>query len=149
MSESFLLTFKVSVQSVGAAKGKMAISFLPENAERAGCEWQIELSELRAQFGPGSLDHFAPRQKSLREGGAPQQAGDYAIEKLIGLDGAFTVRIIVKTDDKIGGSLIDTEIAGQRTMISYRPDLIVKKLLFRTEELQLSGVKLGRLLRSD
>ena len=89
------------------------------------------------------MDGFAAREKSLREGGAPQQAGNYAIENLIGVDGPFTVRVIVKGDDKIGGSLIDAEIAGQRTMISYRPDLTVKKLFFRAEGVEFKNVQIA------
>jgi hypothetical protein len=53
--------------------------------------------------------------------------------------------VIVKGDDKIGGSLIDAEIAGQRTMVSYRPDLTVKKIVCRTEGVELSTVQIAPL----
>jgi hypothetical protein len=137
--KSFLLTFKV--QPVAARRCKFGISFLPEAGEHASCELQICLDDRRAQFGLGSLDNFAAKEKSLREGGAPQGAGNYAIENLIGLDEPFTVRVIVKGCDKIGGSLVDAEIAGQRTMITYRPGLIVKKMAFRTEGVELKNVQ--------
>jgi hypothetical protein len=55
------------------------------------------------------LNSFAGNPKSLREGGAPHGGGNYAIESLIAIAGPFTVRVIVKGDDKIGGSLVDTE----------------------------------------
>lgn len=45
---------------------------------------------------------------------------------------SFTVRVMVKASDKIGGSLVDAEIAGQRTLISYRPDLTVRRMGFET-----------------
>jgi len=83
--------------------------------------------------------------KSLREGGAPQSVGDYAIENLTGVDKPFEVRVIVKRDDKIDGSLIDAEIAGQRTMISFRPGLTVKHVAFQTEGLELLDVQYSRL----
>jgi hypothetical protein len=53
--------------------------------------------------------------------------------------------VLVKGCDKLGGSLMDAEIAGQRTMISYRPDLTVQKLVFRTEGVELKDVQLAPL----
>ena len=116
------------------------MSFLPEDGEQAACELQIRLNDRRAQFGPGASDRFAGPEKSLREGGAAN-----AIENLIDVDKPFTVRVIVKGDDKIGGSLIDAEIAGQRTMVSYRPDLTVKQIVCRTEGVELSTVQIAPL----
>ena len=135
-----------NVQPAAAKEGKVGIAFLPEHGEQASCELQIRLDDLRAQFGPGSLSSFAGREKSLREGGSPSSVGNYAIENLIGVDRPFTVRVIVKGGDKIGGSLVDAEIAGQRTMISYRPDLTVKKLVFRMEGVELDDVQIAPLI---
>jgi hypothetical protein len=142
-SPSFMLVF--NVQPAQGKKGRLGISFLPGNGGPAACELQIRPEDRRAQFGPGSANDFAGPQKSLREGGAPHQVGNYAIENLIGVDRPFTVRVIVKGDDKIGGSLVDAEIAGQRTMISYRPDLTVKKLVLRTEGVELRKVQIAPL----
>lgn len=142
--KSFLLTFNVA--SAEAGQGRFGISFLPENGDRNGCEFQVALADRRAQFAPASLSRFAPREKSLREGGAPQEARDYAIGNCIGVEGPFAVRVIVKGDEKLGGSLVDAEIAGQRTMISYRPDLTVKKLLFRADGVELKKVRIQPLL---
>ncbi|MEI6218287.1 MAG: hypothetical protein WCP86_05265, partial [bacterium] len=138
-SKSFMLVFKV--QSAEARKGRAGITFLAESGEQASCELQIQLGDQRAQFGAGSLSNFAENEKSLREGGAPQQVGNYAIENLLAVDKPFTVRIIVKGCEKIGGTLIDAEIAGHRTMMSYRPELTVKKILFRMEGVELSNVR--------
>ncbi len=91
------------------------------------------------------MNGFAGNQKSLREGGSPHGAGNYAIENLIGVDRPFLVRVIVKGDDKLGGTLIDAEIAGQRTMLSYRPNLTVKKLVFRAEDVELESVHIAQL----
>lgn len=138
-SKSFMLTF--DAQGAGPKQGRVGISFLPESGDQAACEFQIQADAQRAQFGVAARNNFAGQEKSLREGGAPQKAGNYAIENLIGVDRPFTVRLIVKADDKIGGSLIDAEIAGQRTMISYRPDLTVKKLRFRLQEAEIKNVQ--------
>jgi len=141
--KSFLLVF--DVQPGEAKQRRLGISFLPANGEQAGCELQIRLDDRRAQFAPGSLDRFAGNVKSLREGGVPQSAGNYAIENLIGVEKPFTVRVIVKAGEKLGGCLADAEIAGQRTMISYRPDLTVRNLVFRTEGVELKNVRIAAL----
>jgi len=137
-NQSFMLVFEV--HPAEAQKGKFAISFLPETGEQSSCELQIRLDERRAQFGPGSLNNFAGPEKSLRQGG-----GAHAIENLLGVGEPFTVRVIVKASDKLGGSLIDAEIAGLRTMISYRQDLTVKKLVFRADHVELKNVQIAPL----
>jgi len=142
-SKSFMLVF--NVKPAEAKKGKFGISFLPEKGDQAACEFQLRLDDMRAQFACGSLTNFAGSQKTLREGAAPHHVGDYAIENLIGADRPFTVRVIVKGDDKLGGSLIDAEIAGQRTMISYRADLTVKKMVIRAEGVELKNVQIASL----
>ena len=141
----FLLSFRV--QPAQAAKGKFGISFLPEKGDKDAAELQIRLDDQRAQFGPGSLAGFAPQQKSLHEGGAPNRGGNFAIENLIDVTRPFTVRIIVTGNHKIGGTLIDAEIAGKRTMITYRGDLTVQKLLCRMEGVELTNVEIAPLLK--
>jgi hypothetical protein len=145
--KSFLLTF--DVQPAQAGKGTLGISFLPEAGEQAACELQIRLDDLRAQFGRDLLTGFAGDEKSLRQRGSPHGVGNYAIDNLIGVDKPFAVRVIVKGCDKIGGSLIDAEIAGQRTMISYRADLTVKKMLFRTDGVELKNVQFAPLKKPE
>lgn len=54
-----------------------------------------------------------------------------------------SVRVFVKGDEKLGGSIIDAEIAGQRTLLSYRADLMVKKLVFRVEGIELKNVRIS------
>ncbi len=129
-AEPFELTFRV--QPYNEEEGALAVVFLPEDGEQNACELQIRLDDQRAQFGPGSLTHWAAKQKSLREGGKPHRNSNYSIEHLRGVDRPFTVRVIVRGEGKLGGSLIDVEIAGQRTMISYRPDLAAVKIQFKT-----------------
>ncbi|MDR2472735.1 MAG: hypothetical protein LBD53_04100 [Tannerella sp.] len=143
-NESFLLSFQVVPAKGG---GKFGIVFSEGNNETNACELQICSDKKRAQFAAGAFNGFSAQTKSLREGGsnglypAPE-----AIENLIGVDKPFTVRVIVKGSDKLGGSLIDVEIAGQRTLITYRPDLTVKQLLFRTKGVELKHIRLGNLI---
>jgi hypothetical protein len=135
---SFLVQFKAEAPE--ATKGRFALSFRSEHGEQAACELQVRVGDRRAQLGPGSLDHLAAPEKSLREGGSAS-----AIENLLGVDRPFTVRVIVKGTDKLGGSVVDAEIAGQRTLIAYRPDLTVRRLLFRTERVELKEVQFAPL----
>jgi hypothetical protein len=102
---------------------------------------------MRAQFAPGLFGDYSAQAKSLREGGsnglypAPE-----AIENLTETDKPFTVRVMVIGSDKLGGSLIDTEIAGRRTLITYRRELFVKQLLFRTDGVELKDIRLENLV---
>lgn len=142
-SPSFLVTFDVVPSK--SSKGKVDVVFLSEDGEQNACELQICPDGKTAQYANGSTSQSAGKEKSLRQGGNPQQARNYAIENLVDTDKPFTVRLIVKGTGKFGGSVIDTEIAGQRTMVTYRPELIVKQLLFRSEDVLIKNVRLAPL----
>ncbi|WP_214228327.1 hypothetical protein [Pedobacter sp. B4-66] len=142
-SSSFLLTFDVEPGT--DLTGKLGALFLGADGENHACEVQISPKARKAQYGKGQLKHFSAAEKSLREGGSPTGVRNYAIENLANTDKPFTVRMIVKYEDKFGGSQIDTEIAGQRTMIAFRPDLKVEKLLFRSDETGIKNVKIAAL----
>lgn len=140
---SFMLTFSVRVGS--SAEGKLDIELLPEakRGMQEGCRWTLDCTEARAQYsGAGTGD---VREKSLREGGEPQQGRNYAIENTIGTDKPFTVRMIVKYSPKLDGSIVDTEIAGSRTMLSYREKLEVARLRINATNLTLSDIRLDPL----
>jgi len=142
-SSSFLLTFDVVPGT--DLSGKLGALFMGTDGENHACEVQISPNAKKAQYGKGQTDHFSAEEKSLREGGSPSSAGNYAIENLVHTDRPFSVRIIVKYEDKFGGSQIDTEIAGQRTMIAFRRNLKVEKLLLRSEGTGIKNVKIAAL----
>lgn len=142
-SNSFMLSF--DVVPAKEMKGILSISFLPSEGTENGCEFQLRLDDLVAQYSNASFDRYSNSEKSLREGGKPHEAHNYAIENLIGLGKPFTVRMIVKYTDKFGGVLIDSEIAEQRTMITYRPDLLVKKLMFRQDGVNVKNISIAPL----
>ena len=143
-NKSFMLTLNVVPSQ--PKHGRFCITFLDENGDQNACEVQIQLDTMRAQFASGSTVSFSNPQKTLREGGAPHGANNYAIENLIDVEKPFLVRAIAKSENKIGGTVIDVEIAGKRTMISYRQNLSVKRLLFRTEGIELKNVQLLHLI---
>ncbi len=121
----------------GLAGGRVAVVLLPSAGQTAACEWRLDLASGRAQFGPGSPHDWGGEQRSLREGGAPHQAGDYAVEHVSGIEAGMGVRVLVRGDAKIGGTIVDVEIGGRRTMLSYRPDLSVASVRLRVEGAQL------------
>lgn len=139
--ESFMLTFDVVPTEKSGAK--CAVSFFGAEGTDKGCEFQIRPDEQVAQYNDARFDLFANPEKSLRQGGSPQGARNYAIEKLIDTDKPFQVRVLVTYNEKLGGALIDSEIAGQRTMITYRPELKVEKLMFNTDGAELKNVKIS------
>ena len=142
-SKSFMLTFKVYPDQ--PRQGNLKVLFLPEKGEESACEWQLQLDKARAQYGTNLTATYASSEKTLREGGAPQTASNYAIENGIDTSKPFMVRILVDGSDKFGGSLIDTEIAAQRTMISYRPELTVGNLRFCMEGISVQDISLAPL----
>jgi len=50
----------------------------------------------------------------------PDEAGDFAITHIRGLDRPFEVKVENHFDRKAGITLVDVEIAGQRTMVTRR-----------------------------
>ena len=144
-STSFLLTFDVVPQQKDY---RIGISFLPNTCKgwQDACEWSIDGRQQRAQYAPASPSDWAGQEASLREGGAPQQCRNYSIENLINTDQPFKVRMIVKQSDKFDGTLLDTEIDGQRTMLSYREKLSVERLHFHTAHAEIQNVSIAPLL---
>ena len=142
-ASSFMLTF--DVEPVAPEEGTLQLQLLPEERRgvQDGCEWRLDCARERAQYsGVGSRNRV---EKSLREGGEPQHGRDYAIENLIGTGAPFTVRMIVKYSSKFDGSILDTEIAGQRTMLSYREKLEAARLRLDATSLKISNLRLSPL----
>ena len=48
---------------------------------------------------------------------------------------------MVYNDSKLQGSIVDVEIAGQRTMISYRPGLKVEDIDFRLDGVTVKNIR--------
>lgn len=139
--ENFILTFDVVPQK--KKNGKLALSFLPAaGSSKKGCELQISIAGLIAQYADAVNDGFAKLQKSIRNGDNPSGVGNYAIENIMGVERSFTVRILVKSNAKLGGTIIDTEIAGQNTLVTYRNGLNVENIVFNIEQTGIHNVKI-------
>ena len=128
LCRSFVLTFDVEP----AADGHLSLKL------GEGFQWDLDAAAGRAQFSSDGSP-----AKSLREGGAPHCTSEYAIENIRGLDAPFTVRIVVKGEPKWGGSLVDVEIAGRRTMITHRGSLSVDNLAITPAGLTIKNIRLS------
>ena len=130
--KSYLLTFDVEPEATG---GQLSLHLSSDDTQQE-CVWTLDTRERTARFGEG---------KSLRNGGQPQRATDFAIESLRGIEKPFTVRIIILNNPKFGGSLLDVEIAGQRTMISHREGLGVGAFRFESEGLTIRKLEVNEI----
>ena len=54
---------------------------------------------------------------------------------------ATQVRMMVYWDKKLRGTVVDVEIAGQRTMISYRPELKPSQVEFRLDGVNIKNLR--------
>lgn len=99
-------------------------------------ELRVDPAEQRAQLATTARGQTAPRVRSLRENHIefkPKHARDklgecmldgdkpFAIENVRGLDRPYTVKALTYYDAKSDITIVDVEIAGQRTMILRRP----------------------------
>lgn len=135
---SFMITF--DVQPGESRDNSLSLNLYPEinKGTQNSCEWSILDGGMRAQYsGTGSK---SSREKSLREGGEPHRGGNYAIENLINTKKPFKVRMVVKYSRKYDGSIIDTEIAGCRTMVTYREKLETGRIQFNTNGMTVSNI---------
>ncbi len=117
-SESFLLTFDVAPNE--ANLGQLSVAFLPADDEQGRRDLHINVA-----------DRFAKFARPLKH--------------LVGVDRPFTVRVLIKSDAKLGGTLFDAEIAGQRTALNYLEDFTVNKVAIRTEDVELRDVRIAPL----
>ena len=100
------------------------------------------MGECRARYS----DSRDSREKTLAEGGRVAGAGNYAMKNGMSFGGPFAVRMAVKTDPKFNGSIIDTEIAGTKTMASFREGLEVGTIQFEVKGCKIKKVFASKML---
>lgn len=143
---SFILSFDVSTSSPDAL-----LTLLFSDAEggeaQPSCAWQMDMQTDRAQYSTPSsaTSGTIPSQRSLREGGDVSTARDYAIERVLEGRQTFHVRMLVKQSSKIQGCVIDTEIAGLNTMISYRHGLTPRHLRIIGNGTEIRNLQVAKL----
>jgi hypothetical protein len=87
--------------------------------ERAGDGSYPDIPTLSEMANVNEAKYGAQRIRAGRKY-RPDEAGDFAIGNIRGIDGPFQIRVENYFDRKAGISLIDIEIAGQRTMVTRR-----------------------------
>ena len=137
-SRSSLLTFEVVPDNSG--EGNCSVGFIPES-EGDPCFWKIDLGECRAQYSTSPEE----RENTQAEGRRVADAGNYAVKNGVELDKPFTVRMTVKWNPKFNGSIIDAEIGGTRTMVSFRKGLEVDGLHFSADGCRIKNVNISKL----
>jgi len=144
--------------------GVLAVRLL--NADgKTGCELQLDAARGRAQWSDAAEGGLAKALPSGREILEAKHAGEawaakgtrhpdfhshgrnFCIENVRGMDKPFAVRIIVYRDPKMAGSVVDAEIAGQRTLVSCRPGLLATRAALAADGtgLRVSDVKVSEL----
>ena len=137
-ASSFILEFEVV--PTDARDARCSVGFLPEDGGDP-CYLGIDLPSCRAQYSSDP----ASKEKTLAEGCRIHSSADYAVAGGMRLDSPFKVRIAVKGDPRFNGCIIDTEIAGEKTLVTYRRGLDVGKLLFSPEGCTIRKVKCSKI----
>ena len=120
-----------------------------ENTERS-CELQLDFGKKRMQISPCVDGGFHPEIQTIREGlrNLPQDgvawkvkashgihAGsrDFCLEHVDVLTGVFTLKMVVWHSQKMRCTIVDVEVAGQRTLISNRVRLTASSLVLAAD----------------
>jgi hypothetical protein len=140
-NKRYILSFDVELESPD--QGRVGLVFHPKDGYENACEWQLQLDRKRAQFADGVAEGFAKDERTLREGGDVSGVRNYAISDPCLAKKTVSVRMVVDCSDKLCGTLLDVEINGERTMISYRPNLQVEKLSFNCEKATVKNLRVA------
>lgn len=125
-------------------QGRLALRFRDETHPEGDCEFQLDFERQRLQFATLERGQTAlcRRLLTLRESlqvmpsdtlgmnirtvdGYHAGSRDFALENVDVMSGTFMLRVCVHADAKMRSTVLDVEVAGQRTMISQRVGLKV------------------------
>jgi len=153
-----------TIEPGAGTNGVFALRLL--NADgKTGCELQLDTVRGRAQWNDAKESGFSKVLPSGREILEAKHAGEawaaqgcrypdfhshgrnFCIENMRGMDKPFAVRVIVFRDPKMNGSVVDAEVAGQRTLVSCRPGLWAKRIAVAagSADVRVSDVKVSEL----
>lgn len=121
LPSSFICDFTLSPKKMN--QGKISVCLSDDTF------WTLDLNDDRIWFASTE----AERSNTLGEGGDVAAAHDYAIPARLKGMKSIPVRILVKSEPKFCGSIIDIEIARCRTMLSYRPDTNINSIAISTD----------------
>lgn len=137
--EKFMLSFDVNPTNEN--EETIDVELLPAEGENDACTFRLNLNQKRASYTGWGKD--AHEEKTIREGGTPSSATNYAVEGGFTTDKTITVRMIVWGDEKLGGSLLDTEINEERSILSYRKGLKVGRISVHSNTSAISNIRVS------
>lgn len=101
--------------------------------DKTACILQLDSEKCRAQFSDTTLGKFADEIPTAYEQmimykdpekviDTPKNCRNYSIPDITGIKTTFTIRMLIRYSNRLKATVIDAEIAGERTMISVRAD---------------------------
>ena len=111
-TKDFLLSFNAPADSV------TTLRFFSKSLQGIVLEWTIDPKNSRASYVCYVLAGEKPEAQLIREGGHPEWMSTYAV-RCDAKGSKASVRMILHNEAKMSGTLIDTEINRDRTMLDH------------------------------
>lgn len=114
--------------------------------EGEAAEFRIDFKLRRAELVPADRDRCPTYRELAGQGAYPFscECSAFAVEKLRGLDASRRVRLLVRYERKWGGTILDAEIAGCRTMMVFFPGLQISRCAASSPDVRLEYAELAR-----
>ena len=110
--ESCMLSFDAD------ADEEMFVRFASYDRPGEAVEWYLEPDKSRATYVLYNTAEPRPGALLISEGGRPEWMKNYAVRVDVS-DGTVSVRMMIHNEAKMTGTLIDTEICRDRTMLDH------------------------------
>ena len=141
-------------------EGRMAVRLVSAEDSAHDCELQLDFGKRRMQISPiGENGAFHPEIQTIREGlrtmpqtgiawavkashGIHAGGRDFCLENVDVMQGTFTLKMIVHYIPKMRSTVLDVEVAGQRTLISNRVRLKPSRLVIASDSQPISFDKI-------
>jgi len=140
--------FELEINPGDSGTGKFALRFLATEGEEKNGELQLDFARECAQWGTCTRTEFAPEILPIKEA-LQQHASElgnkacweipvrdlhfrtlnFAIGRVDVMKKPFILRLYKRVDPKIPATLLDAEIAGERTMITNRVGVKFDRLM--------------------
>jgi hypothetical protein len=139
----------------GKGQAHFAMRFIDKTNPGESCEFQLNFGGKRAQFAPcpsapglfwrtlmtvreaiaevDQKDNLCWWLRASEDNGLHFNGHNFCIENVDVMDKPFMLRVNVKRIDKMCATVIDVEIAGERTLISNRPGLNIDEVVFTSD----------------
>lgn len=155
--ESLLFCARVDPQS----SRRVAFCFAEEDGK--GCEISFDIEKGRMQAAPTEKEGFAPPIPTMLEQmeaadpsvdyygnletrTIPRYTANFSLGGLGMLQKPFSVRVLLRQSKKFSSSVIDVEVAGERTLITVRRYLFPKTLALKSDgDATFSSLSMARL----